>query len=966
MSEDTVKVQHLFKSFRVGVQDVTVLKDVSFEVKENDFLVIFGPSGCGKSTIMHTILGLEEPTGGSVFVLNKNLYNGISEDDRSDFRKQHVGMIYQQPNWIRSLNVVENVAFPLTLLGKNRAQSLVKAGQMLRLTKMDRWVNYYPSELSSGQQQKVALARALVTNPEIILADEPTGNLDYQSGQELMEMFTELNKNGKTVVMVTHDLNYLTFAKRAVRIFDGRIAETYEGAKKDKLLASLEQKRTGGNLTLTENNLIKAAIDNADVQKTVKQEVTFKNPKATQLKEKFHLSRFFHKTLATIRYSFNFLVILTLYLCNRLIFSHLKRLGFLLNISPIRSLVAFYNKVSTKLLSTLDSASGESISETDLVELAISNMAVKRVRTLVTVGGMMLSIGAIVFLVSVGYGLQQLVVTRVARLEEMKQADITPQTGGKIKINDKTLADFKDIPQVEMALPLLAVVGRVNYQNSVSDMAVYGVTTDYLKQSAIKPVEGKIFNSNDLVSSLKTPTNSDGQVAGSSTEKAVFGEKIQNVEYTIDPSTWVRVREGPSTSDKILGYTKRVEGKSQGEETWGLSYISEDESGKAGTTEDGKTLGKWIKAPVLLWKEQICDQKTEGDCEDGKYMVLRDEDNKQVQKSGYFAELGLSVKGANVSKSQVLGVSSDLSTATGDASKSAKTDPNASINWVDIASESGTVAPPETKTVELSGNAKREAVVNRAMLKVLGIKENEAVGKKFNVSFVVVGDLLNDNAEKIESAATEYTIVGVTPDEKTPVFYVPFIDLRSLGVTNYSQVTIVVKDQANLSTVRKQIEAMGYVTRSVTDTVAQINSLFATARTILVLLGMVALAVAALGMFNTLTVSLLERTREVGLMKAMGMKSSEVQELFLTESMIMGFTGGILGIILGFLIGKLAGLVLSFLAVFRGAGFIDISYIPFSFVATVVLLSILVGVITGIYPAKRATKISALNALRYE
>jgi len=195
---------------------------------------------------------------------------------------------------------------------------------------------------------------------------------------------------------------------------------------------------------------------------------------------------------------------------------------------------------------------------------------------------------------------------------------------------------------------------------------------------------------------------------------------------------------------------------------------------------------------------------------------------------------------------------------------------------------------------------------------------------------------------------------------------VPFIDLRSLGITNYSQVKLIVKDQAELARARRQVEAMGYVTRSVVDTVEQINSLFSTLRTALLLLGMVALAVAALGMFNTLTVSLLERTREVGLMKALGMKSAEVKELFLTESMVMGLFGGVLGIILGVVLGKLLGLILSLAAFSQEAGFIDVSYIPFPFVLTIVLLSLLVGITTGIYPARRATKISALNALRYE
>ncbi len=632
-------------------------------------------------------------------------------------------------------------------------------------------------------------------------------------------------------------------------------------------------------------------------------------------------------------------------------------------------LAALYNKLTL----SLDLHKPDSISRLDLIELSIRNMKVKKTRTIVTVGGMMIGIGAIVFLVSIGYGLQQLVVSRVVRLEEMKQADISPQAGGKVKINDKTLADFKEITAVDSALPLIAVVGRVNYLNSVSDMAVYGVTSDYLKESAIKPVYGKIFDSNELtfdVDNLKGPTSLQqdirGQVAGESTEKRIgaAGEEIQEVDFTIDPGTWIRVREGPSTKDRILGYTKRVEGKGSGYEVWGGTYESDDNvgsmglpAGKAGEAEDGTALGKWIKTEVLLWREEKCDPASQGDCEGGKYVVARDSDNQQIQETGYFAEIGVRVTGANIVSPQVLGEAT---------SKDKKASTASSLEWVDIASEAGIVKSPETKTVDLPTGALRQAVVNRACLKVLGIKEGEAVGKKFQASFVVVGDLLSDAKEKIESAGAEYTIVGVTPDDKTPVFYVPFIDLRSLGITNFSQVKIVVKNQDSLNKVRRQVESMGYITRSVADTVAQINSLFSTGRTLLAMLGMVALAVAALGMFNTLTVSLLERTREVGLMKAMGMKSSEVQELFLTESMIMGFFGGILGIILGFALGKVLGVGLSLFALFRGVGLVDISYIPFTFILAIIFLSLLVGIATGIYPAKRATKISALNALRYE
>lgn len=609
----------------------------------------------------------------------------------------------------------------------------------------------------------------------------------------------------------------------------------------------------------------------------------------------------------------------------------------------------FYEK-AVKFLSLQKAGT---ISRIDLIELSVRNMKTKRTRTLVTVGGMAIGIGAIVFLVSIGYGLQKLVIGRVARLEEMRQTDVSPPTGGKIKIDDKTLSDFKDIPQVEMAQPLIAVVGRVNYQNSVSDMAVYGVTNEYLKESAIKPIEGKIFESNELTAQLpeekgEAPLRQgyEGQVAGAETGE--FGEKIQDVDFTIEPEAWVRVRESPSTTGKVLGYTKRVEGQGAGEEVWGGKYEADNGGGSF-----------WVKAPVLLWEKQAC-LPDEGDCEDGEYVVLRDDNNHQVQEMGYFAEINLTVTGVNIKQSRQLGGQAQVLGVTSDTAV------NNSVDWVEIASEAGVAAAPETKTVEMADSAKRQAVVNRAMLKVLGIKETEAVGKTFSTSFVVVGDLLADQAEKIESSAAEYTIVGVIPEEKTPVFYVPFIDLRTLGITNYSQVKLVVKNQDDLAKIRKQIEAMGYLTRSVADTVEQITSLFATARTLLTLLGMVALAVASLGMFNTLTVSLLERTREVGLMKAMGMKSSEVQELFLTESMIMGFLGGILGIVLGVIFGKILGVILSLFAVLGGVGIVDISYLPFSFILVILLLSLFVGLVTGIYPARRATKISALNALRYE
>lgn len=244
MANTIIAVENIMKSYSVGTQDVPVLKGISFDVVEGDFLVIFGPSGSGKSTLLHTMLGLEPPTSGKIRFFNTDLYQNSTEDDRAIFRKQHIGMVYQQPNWIKALNVAENIVFPLLLLGKDKESSMVKALEALKQIQMSDWAYYFPTELSSGQQQRIAFARALIANPEVIIADEPTGNLDFESGQYMMELLSSINKNGKkTVIMVTHDLEYLKYAKTGVKILDGKLAELYSGKNIEKITKEIQSKR---------------------------------------------------------------------------------------------------------------------------------------------------------------------------------------------------------------------------------------------------------------------------------------------------------------------------------------------------------------------------------------------------------------------------------------------------------------------------------------------------------------------------------------------------------------------------------------------------------------------------------------------------------------------------------------------------------------------------------------------------
>ena len=220
-----VEAVDIRKSFEVGSQIVEVLKGISVSIEKGDFAVIFGPSGCGKSTLLHTLLGLEKPSLGKVLIEGRDYY-GMGEEEIVRYRKNNIGIVFQQPIWIKSLNVLENVCVPNRLRGLTLEESETKAMVALKKVKLEGWQGYHPNSLSSGQQQRVSLARALTIDPLILVADEPTGNLDTVSGDELMELLRSLNQDeGRTVVMVTHDLEYLSYANRAIQMFDGKVMQ---------------------------------------------------------------------------------------------------------------------------------------------------------------------------------------------------------------------------------------------------------------------------------------------------------------------------------------------------------------------------------------------------------------------------------------------------------------------------------------------------------------------------------------------------------------------------------------------------------------------------------------------------------------------------------------------------------------------------------------------------------------------
>lgn len=392
-----------------------------------------------------------------------------------------------------------------------------------------------------------------------------------------------------------------------------------------------------------------------------------------------------------------------------------------------------------------------------LLKLALKNLKVRRARSIVTVGGVGVGFGVIVFLVSLGYGLENLVVKGVATSDELRVADILPEKANITKINGEVLAKFAKISGVEKVLPVVSVAGKISYQGSLTDVVTIGAEEDYLRLSRASPSSGRFF----------------------------------------------------------------------------------EESG--------------------------------------------------------------------------------------------------------------------------------DAVVNAATLRVLGIDSNAALQESFELSFILGNTLSPDFEERQESESAVYRIGGVFEGEGgRPKIYVPLTDLIREGVQNYTQAKVVADSEGNLAEVRRHIENMGFVTTSVVDTIQQIQGIFSTIRLILSAFGLAALLVAAFGMFNTLSVSLLERTREVALLQALGMYAREVKELFLIEAMVMSLAGGVLGLILGVLGGIVLSVLLTTLSLATGGKLLMVTTLPFYFVIVVLGLAAAVGFLTGIYPARRSTKISALDALRYE
>jgi ABC-type lipoprotein export system ATPase subunit/ABC-type antimicrobial peptide transport system permease subunit len=722
MKKKIVKIQNIYKSFSIGHRQNRVLKGVDLEIYQGELLTIFGPSGCGKSTLLHTIMGIERPNSGNIEILGIDLWK-MNADDRADIRKRSIGVVYQQQNWIKSLTVIENVALSAQLLGYNKSESLSHARRVISQVGMSKFENFFASELSSGEQQKIGLARALISSPKVLIADEPTGNLDTTSGYEVLDTLRNLADNGTTVVLVTHNPDHLDYSDRVAVMKNGYILEVLKKQKdlRNKVENMVENTDTGNGEDIIENHRQKPDNIETDYpQESFTQRIKI----YTKLIFKFFLETFSLLLLAIVKK-----------------FSPQKGEKFREKLSAFFDKIGDKNKITNK------------INSLDLTEISFKNIFFKKSRTLITIFGVALGTGFVVLLLSLGYGVERLVVDRIAQAQDLNQVDVFPKVGSQLQLDDNLVEKIESVSGVTQVYKIKNFPGRINYSGSTVDVVVYGIEKGYLESSPVDKISGEYFST-----------------------ESKYSEAIANKEYL-----------------DLLGLDQDIIG-----ESLDLSVIQ--------TTPDDETGNETI--PI--------------------------------------------------------------------------------------------------------------------------------------------------------------DIVGIVEDDSSPVIYLQMEAIAKYTPPYYSQATIVINKSSSLDTVRKEIESLGLETFSVMDTINQVQTIFSYLRYGLLVFGILAFTISFLGMINTLMVSLLERTREVGLMKIIGVKRNEIRFIFITESMLIAFLGGLLGILIGIIGGYIVSFVVYLLSVSRGVDFMMISYIPPYLIVLVIFCTTVLGFLTGLYPANRAVRIPPLDALRYE
>ena len=223
-NDNIIELKDVCKNYKLGESEIKAVCDVDLEIKRGDFIAIIGPSGSGKSTMMNLVGALDLSTHGDIFLDGQNIEH-LPESELAQIRGKKIGFVFQTFNLIPTLNVVENIALPMIFHGVGKEERMKRAEEIVREVGLTHRRNHLPKELSGGERQRVAIGRALANDPEVILADEPTGNLDSHTGMEIMKLFVDLNKKGKTIILVTHNLTLIKYVQKVLKISDGKIVE---------------------------------------------------------------------------------------------------------------------------------------------------------------------------------------------------------------------------------------------------------------------------------------------------------------------------------------------------------------------------------------------------------------------------------------------------------------------------------------------------------------------------------------------------------------------------------------------------------------------------------------------------------------------------------------------------------------------------------------------------------------------
>lgn len=613
----------------------------------------------------------------------------------------------------------------------------------------------------------------------------------------------------------------------------------------------------------------------------------------------------------------------------------------------------------------------------NLLKISAKNMVFGRSRTVVTMGGVGVGVGAIVLLVSFAYGLQNVITQRIIWPDALKVAEAMVESTS-LKIDKKTIEKIQSFRGVVDTAESIRLAGQVEFVDSKMDVVVVGVDRDYLKLSNMGVIEGdgfseksdKRYSGDSQIGLILAGEDMKGEVAG--VDSLVVnviedGDEVdgKEIRFKLRDEMYVPVFSDTKKSKLPVGYVRgSVVDTHEGKYVWGNVY--EDLSGLGRVSiENVGVKGKWLKAILPMWEKideasfrQVFDSEGK---KVTREVFLTLEDVKQLSSIEEKVDELINTEG------MVLGELDGESVASGAASLL--------TNELSVGTEAARLAERIVEEKEEEDaivtdvilkvweDSSQEIMINKAMLRAWDKEIKEVLGQKIKVNYLVTGSVMTEVAGRMKSEEKEYTIVGLIEGGDRPIVFVPIGDLESLGIVNYSSVKILTESEEILPDVRAMVQDLGLITKSVADTLGQINKLFNIVRFLLAAFGSIALLVALFGMFNTMTVSLLERTREIGVMKSLGTSNLDVVRIFLAEAFLISVGGGILGIVGGNVVGAFIDrFVFRFSARVGQSMFV----MPLGFAVLVFVLVIFVGLLTGWYPSKRASKISALNALRYE